>query len=189
MRKLRESLKKSEEMIVKDRDEYDRFPATSSLGYKEGFIHRPIVNEYAEVFWDWIVSIVPGSKRRRREYRLRLTHDVDQIKKYRSFTRELRISVSLAIKHRCPGSALKRIVERWKSNWGLCKEPYDTFDELMDISEEYGAYSCFYFMASDPNHLDSRYNVEGKQVRKVIENIVKRGHEVGYILVLVLINL
>ena len=40
-----------EEVVINSRDQYDRFPASASLAYKEGFLNRPIVNEYIELLW------------------------------------------------------------------------------------------------------------------------------------------
>ena len=37
-----------EEYVNKNRDIHDRFPATESLAYKQGFLDRPVVNEYVE---------------------------------------------------------------------------------------------------------------------------------------------
>ena len=50
-----------EEVVKSDRDEYDRFPAAASLAYQEGFLDRPIVNEYLEILWTcmkrlWLAS-------------------------------------------------------------------------------------------------------------------------------------
>lgn len=39
-----------EEYVNKARDSHNRFPATESLAYKQGFLDRPIVNEYLEEF-------------------------------------------------------------------------------------------------------------------------------------------
>lgn len=40
------------EGVVKgDRDVHDRCLAEASLAYQEGFIERPIVNEYLEILW------------------------------------------------------------------------------------------------------------------------------------------
>ena len=44
-------LTRYEELVRSERDPRDRFPATMSLAYRERFLDRPIVNEYAEILW------------------------------------------------------------------------------------------------------------------------------------------
>ena len=172
-------LTRYEEIIVEQTDEYGRFPLKESLAYKAGFYHRPIVNEYAELIWDWMVTLVPQAKRKRKTYQMSLTHDIDQIKKYGSVQRELKIGVSLAIKHQQPGLAKKHLIGLIKTRLGYCKDPYDCYDELMDVSEQLGGTGYFYFMAEEAGSSDKRYELSSPDVISVIENILKRGHHIG----------
>jgi hypothetical protein len=172
-------LTRYEEIIVKDRDEYDRFPATSSLAYKEGFLHRPIVNEYAELLWDWITTLLPNARRKSKVYKVKLTHDVDQVRKYRAISKELRISASLAIKHLQPWKAINHLTDMAMTRWGRRNDPYSCYDELMDISDRNGCKACFYFMASDLGSPDTQYEVDEESIIRIITNILERGHEIG----------
>ena len=172
-------LTRYEEIIANDVDEYGRFPFKESLAYKAGFYHRPIVNEYAELLWDWIVALVPQARRKKKAYQIRVTHDVDQVRKYGSIPREFRIGASLAIKHQKPWTAITHLTGMMRTKLGYCKDPYDSYDELMDISEQLGGTSCFYFMAEETGGSDKRYEVTRMDVVNVIENILKRGHNIG----------
>jgi hypothetical protein len=54
-------LTRYEEVVKSDRDEHDRYLATASLDYQEGFLERPIFNEYLEILWAcikrlWLVA-------------------------------------------------------------------------------------------------------------------------------------
>jgi hypothetical protein len=172
-------LTRYEEIVADHVDEYGRFPFAHSISYRENFFHRPIVNEYAEMLWDWIVALVPQARRKKKAYQIRLTHDVDQIRKYGSLPRELRIGASLAIKHQKPWKAINHLTGMMKTRLGYCKDPYDSYDELMDISEQLGGTSCFYFMAEETGSSDRRYDVTSIDVVSSIENITKRGHHIG----------
>jgi hypothetical protein len=172
-------LTRYEEIIVDLVDEYGRFPFIESLAYKEDFFHRPIVNEYAELFWDWIFLLVPQARRKRKTYQLRLTHDVDQVKKYSSIPKALRISASLAIKHRQPRKAINHLTGMIKTRLRFSKDPFDCYDELMDISEQQGGKSCFYFMAEEAKSPDEGYEIMNPEVVRIIESILRRGHDIG----------
>jgi hypothetical protein len=70
-------LTRYEEIIVSERDEHERFPAKASLAYREGFLSRPIVNEYVEILWALLKRLWPGLERKQHSYKVLLTHDVD----------------------------------------------------------------------------------------------------------------
>ncbi len=70
-------LTRYEELAARQADNHDRFPATASLAYQDGFLLRPIVNEYLEVLWEAINKLWPALQRKSREARIILTHDVD----------------------------------------------------------------------------------------------------------------
>ena len=75
-------LTRYEEIVKAERDSFDRFPAEASLAYQEGFLDRPIVNEYVEILWWAMKSLWKGIERSRRIFRLFPTHDVDRPFKY-----------------------------------------------------------------------------------------------------------
>jgi len=87
-------LSRYEEVIVDEKDQYDRFPATASVAYKEDFLTRPIVNEYIDLLWGWIDSFQLGFKRRvfwgGKDFAVLLTHDVDTIQRFRWWRPPLR---------------------------------------------------------------------------------------------------
>src|SRR5205823_4239631 len=70
-------LTRYEEEVLTERDEHGRFPAALSLAARERFLDRPLVNEYAELLWRELRLLWPRLDRRRREFRLLPSHDVD----------------------------------------------------------------------------------------------------------------
>ena len=44
-------LTRLEEVVRPATDAYGRFPATASVAFQEGFLERPLVNEYVELLW------------------------------------------------------------------------------------------------------------------------------------------
>ena len=79
-------LSRYEEMVNRsERDQHGRFPGRSSLPYRAGFLHRPIVDEYANE----LLKILSENNftvhdRKRGLSKIYLTHDVDQIAHYRN---------------------------------------------------------------------------------------------------------
>ena len=56
-------LSRYEEVVKSDRDRFDRFPASASLAAQEGFLNRPIVNEYLEILWACLIRLWPQMQR------------------------------------------------------------------------------------------------------------------------------
>ena len=57
-------LTRYEEAVCPQRDEHDRFPAGASIAEREGFLERPLVNEYAERLWRLLEARWPRLMRR-----------------------------------------------------------------------------------------------------------------------------
>ena len=72
-----------EEIAKLDRDyPHDRFLGTSSLAHLEGFLDRPIINEYLEILWACLQALQPGLERKHRSFQTYVTHDVDEPFRY-----------------------------------------------------------------------------------------------------------
>lgn len=177
-------LTRYEEVVLRERDQHERFPARSSIAYKEGFLERPVVNEYLEVLWAAIQRLWPGLQRKPRRFKMLPTHDVDSPLTVHG------LPVTRAAKS-CLGDLLKRkspalAVRRWQSwlntkNNGPDCDLYNTFDYLMDKSEEKGLRSAFYFMAGCTNKkYEGNYALHDPWMRRLLRKIYQRGHEIGF---------
>jgi len=170
-------LTRYEEIIIQERDEHDRFPAAESIAFKEGFLHRPIIQEYAELLWDWIKALVPTASKTEKKFILRPTHDIDRFTLHTSLAKEIvRIPWAIFFKDEKASEAFQRFSEALLVFSGKIEDPYLTFQPLMDISEEHGLRSVFYFMA---DNADAAYRISDAKVITTIQDILSRGHEVG----------
>lgn len=161
-----------EETVVKTRDIHGRFPAHASVAYKQGFLDRPIIDEYAMVFQSWIKAILPGWKRPYRQFQIKISHDIDAV---RSST--FRHLIGDIFKRRDPKSASDTFL-------GLIHPPSDPFlsacYQLADLSEKCGIASAFYFMAAKKSQYNNGYKLNQPTIRKLINDLRERGHEVGF---------
>ena len=71
-------LTRTEEIGSTELDKWGRFPASASHAYKNNYLHRPVVDEYAEVLWYCAKKLWPGIQRKERKFEMMLTHDVDE---------------------------------------------------------------------------------------------------------------
>jgi peptidoglycan/xylan/chitin deacetylase (PgdA/CDA1 family) len=171
-------LTRYEEAAGRQRDERERFPASASLAFREGFLDRPLANEYVEVLWRVMARIWPRLGRRSRSFAERPTHDVDFLRcRQPTLRTTLDRTVRDAVFRREPSLALARLSAFARP---ARADPFDTFDLLMDASERAGMRSTFYVIAGRTGgSIDGDYELEDPFARRLLRRIHERGHEVG----------
>ena len=59
-----------EEIASLSHDVHGRFPAEESLAWKQGFLNRPVVNEWADWLWHTLVHLGWQGERKKRQFQL-----------------------------------------------------------------------------------------------------------------------
>lgn len=175
-------LTRYEELVCQERDGHDRFPSEQSLAYQEGFLDYPIVNRYTELLWSMLNSLWPGLNRKRRESRKVISHDVD----YPFFTfRRSNLSIAKeslgdVIKRRQLESAMRKARMIGSGVTTLERDPFNTFDWMMELSERAGIRSSFYFITEQTEaDIDGNYSINDPEIHSLMIRIHERGHEIG----------
>ena len=176
-------LSRYEEVVLNTKDEHDRFPSKASQAYQEGFLDRPIVNEYIELLWSWIHSLIPELRRNplwpeNKEFAVCLTHDVDSVQRYSLLPPAISIG-SAIVRQKNPRLAFHILRDYFGSLLHLKKDPFDTFDYMLDLERRYGFLSSFYFMSGGDSKFDGSYSVTKPKVKRLIQKIEGKGCEVG----------
>ena len=176
-------LTRYEEVVKSVKDEHERFPARASLAYREGFLMRPIVNEYLEILWWFIKKLWPGLERKKRSYRVCLSHDVDWPLSVAGNNplRVLKTAAGDVLKRKDVQLSMRRLMSLAKVCTGnIDADISNTFDFVMDASERNGLRSAFYFIADHTaGRIDGIYRLEDPWIRKLMKKICGRGHEIG----------
>lgn len=176
-------LTRYEEAVLKIKDNRERFPSSGSLAYKEGFLDRPIINEYLEILWWGINRLWPAISRLKREYKLVLSHDVDRPFGIhnRSLFQILKSMGGDLLLRKDGLLALRRIISTLKVKSGnLDADLHNTFHFIMDLSEACGIKSSFYFIVDhSAGIIDGNYSLHHPWMRKLLREIHTRGHEIG----------
>ncbi len=174
-------LSRWEETIIPARDSHDRFPAAASVAYRQGFLDRPIVDEYAMILREWLHELVPGWKAPKSQFRVFLSHDMDHPILWRSFGQAMRTSAGDIIKRRKLNKAYQSLTGyiHTKLDWN-CDSHVIAWRKLMQLSEQHSLHSAFYFMASSGGHRDEGYDPRRIPYQTMIYETLERGHEVGF---------
>lgn len=176
-------LSRMEEYVSTERDCHGRFPATASHGYKNNYLHRPVVNEYIEILWWCMKKLWPRLERKQRSFAMKLTHDVDSpfenvFKPLWACVRSLGADI---IKRHDLTRAIDRTL-RWidVKKGHVERDPFYTFKLIMDIGESVGSKDAFYFIPLNKVHFDGDYDIKHPKIKNIITFIHNRGHEIGF---------
>ncbi len=162
-------LSRWEEMIADKKDKHGRFPEEDACAVKFGLIQKPLVHIYAEflrrLFQQFGYEIPVKHK-----YKKILTHDIDYLYKW---------GTRFDYVKNCIGDICKRFsIKSLKTTMNMYKngqDPYDTYQYLMDLSEQNGQKSLFYFLKSKKND----FEIITERGQKIIQSIIARGHNVA----------
>ncbi len=170
-------LSRWEETVNPIRDDHDRFLATQSVAYKHGFLHRPIIDEYALILQSWIKVLLPGWEPVQRRFTVKLTHDVDLINRFQSpFDRCRTLCADIVIRRdlRLARENMTGVLNNKKNSL------FNDLVNLANISEQHGLKSSFYFMGALRGRMDIGYNINDSGLKKIIHSLLERGHEIGF---------
>ncbi len=118
--------------------------------------------------------------RRARRFDFCLTHDVDFPWRWNGLDHLLRTIGGDVMKRRDLSLALDNVRNYIDVVFKGQQDPYNTFSDLMDISEEIGVKSEFYVMAGGTTAADPGYALWDPRLQDVIEEIRRRGHTIGF---------
>lgn len=175
-------LTRLEEVGRTDLDNHQRFPATSSHAFKNGYLERPIVDEWLVILGQVIQRVWLGIELKQHEFSIKVSHDVDTPSLYgfKPWPTIGRMMAGHLLKRRdlkafFSAPYIKLSTRNQLHPADLC----NTFDWLMDVSEVNNLKSAFYFICGGDHPHDADYQPEHLVIRNLMRRIHERGHEIG----------
>jgi len=158
-----------EEYVIKERDEYGRFPETEAYTVSHNLTHIPVVHVYGELLRTLFAEL-GYSISSNRTFTKTITHDIDFTRKWHTGIDFLKNCVGDIVKRYSLPSLAKTLSYAFSK-----QDPYNTYSYLMDVSEQYGYTSVFYMLLSPKNNRFFQ-SVQGQNIAKEIQS---RGHHIG----------
>jgi len=162
-----------EEYLPFKGDRFYRFPATESLAYKQGFLHRPIIDFWRKQFEDELILKWPQINFMKRAFSFISTIDVDS---------------AFAYKHkgfkRTAGGIIKDLAKFDFSNLsqristlrGKKQDVYETYDYIASQCEAYRVKNHYFFLLSDFGAYDKNVPHRSRGLQGLIKRlIIKNG--------------
>ena len=164
-----------EEAVVSERDQYGRFPAKASLAFKNNFLQYPVVHQWAEILWAAMLKLgLPEGVKRQRKSTFVLSCDVDHPRLWWQPWQRIRTVLGAFSRK----NTLYELKYWAKNDFFLKKDPFDTFDELMEMAG--GEQVQFNFLSDRPRHFDCWYDLQHPFVLQLLQKIHQKGHTIGF---------
>ncbi len=150
------------------KDEHQRFPANASLAFQEGFLGQPLVDQWAWRFYELLKSKFPDCLEQKPSYEFLPTIDVDFAWAYlhkgwarttASFFKSL-----LTLNWQSLTRQVKVIL-------GQQKDPYDTFDFLLECYEKYNVRGLFFMLLGTYGTYDKNNPPDQAPMQQLIKRL------------------
>ena len=168
-----------EELVMNIFDKYGRCEENEMFVVKNKIFHRPIVEEYTELLKLMLEKMGFEFQSISRKFSIFLTHDIDLLFRYDSFTSFFKILLGDIFYRKSFSTLGKSICNYVRFRLGKGLDLYDTFDRFMNLSDLYSMKNYFFFMPSLQMEFDARYDINDKRLGRIVDNIIMRGHEIG----------
>ncbi|MDD2634604.1 MAG: polysaccharide deacetylase family protein [Bacteroidales bacterium] len=172
-------LSRWEEIACVSKDRYSRPDENKMLAIKYDFYQRPIVNEYVEFLWNIFTLFDLKLNRKNKQTEYFLTHDVDFFSKYDTVIKYIKSAGGEIFKRRSISRFYKLTSGYYAYLLKKQKDPFNTFDYLMDIAESKSIKARFYFIPEKRKSRDKQYGILQDKVKKQIASIIEREHLIG----------
>jgi len=156
-----------EEYLEFQADEHERFRASSSLAYKNGFLDIPVVDIWVREFSRILLKKYSTIAFRRNEYNALLTMDSDQpfaylgkniLKSFGGMIRDLTLKSGQA-------------VDRYKVVRHEKKDPYEVYDYVIDCIRKYKTDVKFFFPVGNQSKYDKNPSWKNEDYRELINRL------------------
>lgn len=166
------TLARFEETFDGPRDTHGRFSAFSSIAWRGGFLHRPIVDEYGIALEQAVSHLLPGWKPSERHLRVKLGHDVDEI--------GVPFSVRNVLGHTLRRKLPLATIRDFAAPWTNIDNTYEMLlRKLVRLSRDRRLDSAVYWKAQIPGTPNTTYDFRHKRVRRLIAELHAQGIELG----------
>ena len=163
-------LTRYEEYVNNVKDKMGRFPVQESIAYQHGFLSIPVVDHWILFVKKIIQHKFPQLIFKQHEFEFINTIDVDNALAYKekNFLR-----TSGAIMKNFFQFNIHEIRERFKVLLLNKKDPYDNYDKLLEIHNQFNLKTIFFFLLADYGKYDKGLHFENQFLQKKIKDLSK----------------
>jgi hypothetical protein len=159
-------LSRYEEYLPFQADSHGRFRASESMAKKQGFLRRPLINEWALELGNLIESLFENVHYTRSPFRQIATYDIDQAYKYRNKGWLRNLGGFLF--------GLEKKQERMAVLSGRMADPYDTFEQIEKWHKGNEKKVRIFILLGDRSEFDKNIHFQNADFQSIIKNLNKK---------------
>tara|TARA_R110002050_G_scaffold200591_1_gene335576 strand:- start:128744 stop:129991 length:1248 start_codon:yes stop_codon:yes gene_type:complete len=161
-------LSRYEEYLPHKRDKHDRYDPLHSVAYKNGFLDEPVVNIWAEFLKESLQEKYPSLKFKLPSFKFINTIDVDYAYAYieKGAIRE----IGALVRDFFQGK-LTECRNKISCYLGWSKDPFDTFDLVLEQHKKHSLSSIFFFHVGDYDTHDKSIPVTSNKLQSLVKGV------------------
>lgn len=157
-----------EEYLPHHKDHHQRFDFNDSIAYQKGFLHTPLVNKWAILLANKLKEAYPDFVIPLRKFHFVNTIDVDSAYSFKQkgvfrnvggFVRDIFKQDYESVKMRAMVMLNRR------------KDPFDTFDFIISLSEKYHTELLFFILFADYDNYDKNISHNSLNFQQLIKHL------------------
>jgi len=166
-------LSRYEEYLPHIRDDHNRFSSEDSLAFKNGFIKKPLVDIWIDQLYEVLDERFNFKEKRKKEFKFESTIDVSQVFDFGS--KGLIRGIGGLVKD-LSTFKLSRIIDRFMSNFGFRKDPYDSFSLLVRLQKKYKIKMSYFFLLANYSRYDRNISYNKTKLHSLIKSVGDRSN-------------
>ncbi|MEE9408764.1 MAG: polysaccharide deacetylase family protein [Polaribacter sp.] len=158
-----------EEYLPHVKDIHGRYTAEQSLAYKKRFLEKPVVDIWTYKLLAALKEKFPDYEYKNRSYEFISTVDIDNAfaYKHKSLVRSVGGFFNDLFKFR-----LLNVWNRFAVVFKIKKDPFNTFDKILDVKKRYDIKTIFFFLVGDYTTFDTNVSASKNKYRLLIKEMV-----------------
>jgi hypothetical protein len=162
-------------------DQHQRYQETASLGVKQGFHQRPILDEWALILRPWLSQKFPAWLPVLPKPSISISHDIDHLCYYKSWSRVFRGFSRGLVRQHSLVSACRNAYSGLVTRLDPSKDPcLRAIDDLMLFDQSLEIKGTFFLMAANTSDYDDGYDIESPLLRDKIDRFTASGHHLAW---------
>ena len=158
-----------EEYLPHVKDKHGRYTAEQSLAFKYRFLEKPVVDIWAYKLLEAFKDRFPDYEYKQRKYEFISTVDIDNAYayKYKSFVRRVGGFFKDLLFFK-----LVNVWNRFAVALNIKRDPFDTFEQIINIRKEKNIKTIFFFLIGDYTTFDTNVSASKNKFRLLIKEMV-----------------
>jgi hypothetical protein len=146
-------------------DKYGRFESKNSLAFQHGFLNIPLIDYWVLELKLLLKSYYPELQFKTNTFRLINTIDIDFAYKFKGLSLFTRIKKSVGFIWRAQFKQIKNV---WIE---LEKDPYDTYEELIDLSKHGADETIFFMLMANGSKYDQNIGLNSPELNALVQKL------------------